>query len=127
MAEQNIHIPKTPEDVQIGDIFHASFGCGMRLNHFWQVVARTKSTVTLRLLNAQQASGDGWSGTEGPMKDNFMDYSSCYDNLRKVTPSGVYAEKVCKFRKGRGLSMKIDNYEFAYPWFGNLCSYDHMD
>lgn len=127
MAEQNIHIPKTPEDVQIGDIFHASFGCGMRLNHFWQVVDRTKNTVTLRQLNAQHVSGDGWIGSEMPLKDNFRDYSNCYDNLRKVTPSGVYAEKVCKFRKDRGLSLKIDNYEFAYPWDGSSCYFNHMD
>lgn len=39
------HIPTTQDDIQVGDVFHSSWGATMRMNTYWRVVRRTSKTV----------------------------------------------------------------------------------
>ena len=121
------HVPQTQDDIQVGDIFHSSWGATMRLNTYWKVIARTAKTVTLRTLNKVTVSGDGMTGREMPV-DEFEDYSSVYDKTRFVDADGKAYSQVKRMldKEGR-LSIKVESFMYAYPWNGEANSYDHWD
>lgn len=121
------HIPQTQEDIQVGDVFRSGWGATMSLNTFWKVVARTPKTVTLRTLNKVSVSGDGMTGEEMPV-DEFEDYKMCYDQTRFVDKDGkVYSQVTRHLNKQGKMSIKVEDYMYAYPWDGKPKSYDHWD
>jgi hypothetical protein len=96
---------KTPEQVEIGDIFVSSWGYEQTNINFYQVIGKT---------------GSGKSVTLAPMSKERVG-SSGYEN--KVVP-GVIERGIQPLKRRlspsswRGVVVRIHDNSFAYPWSG---------
>ena len=123
------HKPISTADIQVGDVFHSSWGCGMSLNTFYRVVSRTNCFVTLRELrkiDIPDVGSNGFSGMQYPA-DEYKDASNIYDGHRVVVDGKAYSQVKVKIPSDGRLSLKIHSFEFAYPWDGKGHYYNHLD
>lgn len=120
------HIPTTQEDIQVGDVFHSSWGATMHMNTYWRVVRKTSKTVTLRELQTVQHCTGFLSGEEYPI-DEYVDSENLYDR-RRVEVDGKFYSQVTRWLNAKGsMTVKIESYQFARPWDGKPDTYDHCD
>ena len=122
------HFPKTADDIQVGDIFHSSWGATMTLNTYWKVVKRTPCFITIRELATESENDGGFlSGNEWPL-DRFSDHSNVYDKERFVDTDGqVYAQRTVKVQKNNSTTLKLEDFMYAHPWDGKPHYYNHCD
>jgi len=102
--------------VEVGDIFHCSWGYDMTINDYYQVVGLTPSgkSVRLRKLNKELvSSGEYFQGREMPIKDDFAN-----DNVmtRRLGISYMSTPQI-----------KISEYSWARLWDGVSNYFNHMD
>jgi hypothetical protein len=120
------HIPKTVDDIRVGDIFHSHWGATMSLNTFWKVVKRTAKMVTLRSLRTIEVGHGFLNGEEYPV-DEFEDWSCCYDRYRFVDKDGKVYQQVIRKLPESGTTITIHTWMHAWPWNGKPASFDHCD
>ena len=122
------HFPKTANDIQVGDIFHSSWGATMTLNTYWKVVKRTPCFITLRELATESENDGGFlSGNEWPL-DRFADHSCVHDKERfEDTDGKVYAQRTVKVQKNNSTTLKLEDFMHAHPWDGKPHYYNHCD
>lgn len=129
MADEMIkltHIPKTVDDIRVGDVFHSHWGATMSMNTFWKVVKRTKKFVTLRSLRSVE-KGEGFlNGVEYPV-DEFEDWSSVYDQYRFEDKDGKVYQQVTRKLPATGTTVTVQSYMRAWPWNGKPAPFDHCD
>lgn len=129
MADEMIkltHIPKTVDDIRVGDVFHSHWGATMSMNTFWKVVKRTKKFVTLRSLRSVE-KGEGFlNGVEFPV-DEFEDWSSVYDQYRFEDKDGKVYQQVTRKLPDTGTTITVQPWMHAWPWNGKPAPFDHCD
>lgn len=129
MAEEMIkveHIPKTVDDIRVGDIFHSHWGATMSLNTFWKVIKRTNKFVTLRALRSITKGTGFLSGVEFPV-DEFDDWSMVYDQYRFEDKDGKVYQQVTRKLPDKDTTITIQPWMHAWPWNGKPASFDHCD
>ena len=120
------HIPTTQADIQVGDIFHSSWGPTMVMNTYWRVVKRTAKTVTLRELQTVQHCTGFLSGDEYPI-DEYVDSESMYDSRRTEVDGKFYSQVTRRLDPNGSMTIKVESFQYARPWDGKPDSYDHCD
>jgi hypothetical protein len=89
------------KSVSIGDIFCSSWGYDQTNVDFYQVVDVMNSFAKLRPIKSKYASGDGWTGSVIPVKDDFSG-----DSFRKkIQDSGT-----------GDVGFRISSFEWARRW-----------
>lgn len=88
--------------VKPGDIFYTSWGYEQTNVEFYQVVRATEKTVWVREIHGAFTSGNYWSGTVAPVKDEFKsdvvlrrklnDPKSPYIKVNAVAHGWLYEE-----------------------------------
>lgn len=107
---------ETKTNVEVGDIFHCSWGYDMTINDYYQVVDITPSgkSVRVRKLNKELVNtGDYFSGREMPIKDSFSS-----DHVRTLRLQTSYMDTP---------QIKISEYSWARLWDGVSNYFNHMD
>ena len=116
MEKTKGEIVDTKVEVQVGDIFHCSWGYDMTINDYYQVVALTPSgkSVKVRKLNKETVhSGEYFSGREMPIKDDFV---SEHVKTHRLQSSYMDTPQI-----------KISEYSWARLWDGVSSYFNHMD
>ena len=107
---------ETKTNVEVGDIFHCSWGYDMTINDYYQVVGLTPSgkSVRVRKLNKKLVDLDKYvSGREMPIKDNFTN-----DNIKLFRLQTSYRNTP---------EIKINSYSWAMLWDGIPNYFNHWD
>ena len=107
---------ETKTKVEVGDIFHCSWGYDMTINDYYQVVGLTPSgkSVRVKKLNKQYVVAEEYmSGREMPLKDDFAS-----DYVRTLRLQTSYMDTP---------EIKITNYSWARLWDGESNYFNHMD
>ena len=92
-----------------GAILRYSFGYDMTINHYYQIVRAKGRSVVIRRIAAEVVNGDGgYSGTERPVKDAFLEGEP--ELTKRVTLNGVKVE-----------------HKHAYLWDGRPNYFNNLD
>ena len=92
-----------------GAILRYSFGYDMTINHYYQIVRAKGRSVVIRRIAAEVVNGDGgYSGTERPVKDAFLEGEP--ELTKRVTLNGVKVE-----------------HKHAYLWDGRPNYFNYLD
>jgi hypothetical protein len=82
-AAQKIKNAEATQNVQVGDIFVASWGYSMSLNNAYQVIAKKGAKVTIREIATQYVSGDWTGGRVRAVKDAFISNCKEFNKILK--------------------------------------------
>ena len=107
---QKLKSAEEAQNVQVGDIFVASWGYSMSLNNAYQVIAKKGAKVTVAEIATEYVSGDWTGGRVRAVKDAFI-------------KDGKEFNKILK-----GNTIKIDDYQWANKCSENQSFYEnHLD
>lgn len=103
---------KSINDINIGDIFVSSWGYDQTNIDFYQVIARTKKMVTVRMIRSERVGTPHSMGAYVmPRRDCFLDSDHPYDEYlgKPLTRKLLYYDKPF---------FKADSCRYAYLWDG---------
>jgi len=103
--KESVQKGKTPDQVQVGDIFVSSWGYDQTNIDFFQVIEKTASgkSVTLLPMTRERVGSSGYENKVVPGEVR----RGAQPLRRKLAPSSWY-----------GSVVRIDNVSHAYPWSG---------
>jgi hypothetical protein len=82
-AAQKIKNAEAAQNVQVGDIFVASWGYSMSLNNAYQVIAKKGAKVTIKEIATEYVSGDWTGGYVRAVKDAFLRNGKEFNKILK--------------------------------------------